>query len=54
MESKPFSTNKRYLTSDWRKCPDCEVTIKTPQIRCPCCNQRMRTRRRKNENKVRL
>jgi hypothetical protein len=40
------TTNIRYYKGDVKRCSVCCVYIDTPDLFCPCCNSRLRTRPR--------
>jgi len=48
METKSLTATWDRLGSGWKKCRTCSKTIKTNDLRCPCCGRKLSTRRRHN------
>ena len=52
LETKPNEPRKfmQYVSEGFRKCGRCKVFIRTEDLHCPCCSQRLK-RKSKGMNK---
>ncbi|MCH9658383.1 hypothetical protein K0U27_06770 [archaeon] len=44
-EGEKISNGLKY-SSGYKRCTNCSLFVKTVDIRCPCCNVKLRTRSR--------
>lgn len=50
-KSEGIPTNLIYQMGQ-KRCSLCEIFLETSNLRCPCCNSKLRTKARRSKNKI--